>query len=558
MRGPSEGHPPGQPLGVSRGVAPAGDLVARLARIGILRSVWCDGRLCEPEAVEAVQLTGLAYDSRRVRPGACFVAVPGFHVDGHAYVVSAARQGAVLALVERPVPDAAVPQLVVANARRALAEAAAWWAGDPSLRLGIVGITGTDGKTTTGLLAARALRAAGIRTGLLGTALLTIGGVTEVNPEHVTTPEAPELQAALAAMEAAGDVAAVVETTSHGLALDRVAGIVYDAALFTNLSHEHLDLHGTFEAYRAAKVSLFERLGRGGPETLPAPALDGAARKPLGWGPLAVVNVDDPHAGHFLEAARRVGARVVTYGLGPEAEVRGTAIEETPSGLAVEVVGPAAGRVELRLVGRFNAANALAVVALGVGLGLDPALVRAGLAGVDRVPGRMERVELGQPFAVVVDYAHSPAALAAALEALAPIAGTGGGSLIAVFGSAGERDRAKRPVMGRIAAERCRLVVLTDEDPRGEDRMAILEEIAAGAEILGRRRGEDLLLVPDRRAAIRVAFERARPGDVVLLAGKGHERSIIGPTGAEPWDERAEAERALREIGYGAKPVRAE
>lgn len=543
------------PSELRAGAAPAGDLVARLTRIGLVRGAWLPGAPWRREAVEGIRLTGLAYDSRRVRPGACFVAVPGFHVDGHAFVVAAAAQGAVLAIVERPVPEAGIPQLLVTSARRALAEAAAWWAGDPSLRLGIVGITGTDGKTTTGLLAATALRAAGIPTGLLGTAVLDVGGETELNPEHVTTPEAPELQATLAAMERAGDVAAVVETTSHGLALDRVAGLVYDVAVLTNLSHEHLDLHGTFEAYRAAKVSLFERLNGGRPETLPAPALDRPPTKPLGWPPLAVVNADDPNASHFLRAARAAGARVVTYGLGPAAEVRGTAIEETPRGLAVEVLGPAPGRIELRLVGRFNVANALAVVALGVGLGLDPARVRAGLAGVDRVPGRMERVDLGQPFGVVVDYAHSPAALEVALDALAPLARAGGGGLVAVFGSAGERDRAKRPLMGRVAAERCRLVVLTDEDPRGEDRLAILEEIAAGAEAVGRRRGEDLLLVPDRRAAIRAAFERARPGDIVLLAGKGHERSIIGPSGPEPWDERAEAEGALRVLGYGPGPT---
>ncbi|HWP64023.1 MAG TPA: UDP-N-acetylmuramoyl-L-alanyl-D-glutamate--2,6-diaminopimelate ligase [Candidatus Binatia bacterium] len=535
-----------------RDPAAAGELIARLARIGQLKGAWLAGQAVAPEGFGGLRLAGLSADSRRVEPGDCFVAVPGFHVDGHAFVAAAAERGAVLALVERPVPEASIAQLLVTSARRALAEAAAWWAGDPSLRLGIVGITGTDGKTTTGLLAAAALRVAGIRTGLLGTAALAIGGTIEGNPEHVTTPEAPELQAALAAMERAGDVAAVVETTSHGLALDRVAGIVYDAAVLTNLSHEHLDLHGTFEAYRAAKVSLFERLNGGRPETLPAPALGGPPAKPLGWPPLAVVNADDPNASHFLRAARAAGAQVVTYGLGPAAEVRGTAVEETPRGLAVEVVGPAPGRVDLRLVGRFNVANALAVVALGVGLGLDPARVRAGLAGVDRVPGRMERVDLGQPFEVVVDYAHSPAALEVALEALAPLARAGGGGLVAVFGSAGERDRAKRPLMGRIAGERCRLVVLTDEDPRGEDRLAILEEIAAGAEAVGRRRGEDLLLVPDRRAAIRAALERARPGDVVLLAGKGHERSIIGPTGPEPWDERAEAEQALRELGYGA------
>jgi UDP-N-acetylmuramoyl-L-alanyl-D-glutamate--2,6-diaminopimelate ligase len=530
---------------------PARDLIGRLERIGQLRGARVGDRMVAPERLATVRIASLVADSRRVAPGACFVALPGFHVDGHAYVADAVAAGAALVVVERPVPGVTVPQLVVTSARRALAEAAAWWAGDPSLRLGIVGITGTDGKTTTGVLAAAALRAAGIPTGLLGTAVVTVGGRTVVNPEHVTTPEAPELQAALAAMERAGDAAAVVETTSHGLALDRVAGIVYDAAIFTNLSHEHLDLHGTFEAYRAAKRSLFERLNGGQPETLPAPAREAVPPKPLGWPPLAVVNGDDPSGAEFVAAAKRVGAAVLTYGLGRGCDLRAVAVETSAAGLRFDVVGPSPGPVELQLVGGFNVANALAVLALGAGLGLDPARVRAGLAAVDRIPGRMERVDLGQPFAVVVDYAHSPAALAVALDALAPLARAGGGGLVAVFGSAGERDRAKRPLMGRIAAERCRLVVLTDEDPRGEDRVAILEEIAAGAEAVGRRRGEAILIIPDRRAAIRAAFERARAGDVVLLAGKGHERSIIGPSGPEPWDERAEAERALRELGYG-------
>lgn len=533
----------------------AAELIGRLERIGQLRGAWLDGASVPPGRLAEVRLETVVADSRRAGPGACFVAVPGFHVDGHAFVTDAAARGAALAVVERPVPEAAAPQLVVANTRRALAEAAAWWAGDPSLRLGIVGVTGTDGKTTTGLLAAAALRAAGIPTGLLGTAVVTVGGLTELNPEHVTTPEAPELQATLAAMERAGDVAAVVETTSHGLALDRVAGIVYDAAILTNLSHEHLELHGTFEAYRAAKVSLFERLGGARADTLPAPALEGRPPKPLAWPPLAVVNADDPSAAHFVAAARGAGARVVTYGLTTEADVRATGLEATPSGLVfhVDVGGRRVGPVELRLVGRFNVANALAVLALGEGLGLDSERVRAGLRAVERVPGRMERIDLGQPFVVVVDYAHSPAALAVALDALAPLARPGAGC-IAVFGSAGERDRAKRPLMGRVAGERCRLIVLTDEDPRGEDRVAILEEIAAGAVSVGRRRGDEVLLIPDRRAAIRAAFRRARPGDVVLLAGKGHERSIIGPAGPEPWDERAEAERALRELGFGADP----
>jgi UDP-N-acetylmuramoyl-L-alanyl-D-glutamate--2,6-diaminopimelate ligase len=227
-------------------------------------------------------------------------------------------------------------------------------------------------------------------------------------------------------------------------------------------------------------------------------------------------------------------------------------VSEDADGLRADIEAPGgAGTLALRLAGRFNVHNALAVVALGEVLALDPAAVRSGLASVERVPGRMERIDVGQPFGVVVDFAHSPASLQAVLDLLAPAAAARGGGLIAVFGSAGERDTAKRPQMGRIAGERARLVVVTDEDPRGEDREAILDEIARGAESAGKRRGQDLQLIADRRTAIGTAFEAARSGDIVLLAGKGHERSIIGPDGERPWDERATALELLAELGYG-------
>ena len=245
---------------------------------------------------------------------------------------------------------------------------------------------------------------------------------------------------------------------------------------------------------------------------------------------------------------------MVTYGADAAATVRATSVEEDARRLKVAYAAPSGhASLELRLAGRFNVHNALAVVALGEGLGLDPAAVRAGLESVEGVPGRMERIDEGQPFAVVVDYAHSPASLQAVLDLLAPVAAAGGGGVIAVFGSAGERDTAKRAVMGRIAAERCRLVVVTDEDPRGEDRDAILREIVRGAEAAGGRAGVDVLAVADRREAIAAAFERAAPGDVVLLAGKGHEASILYADGPVPWDEAAAAREALAALGYGGR-----
>lgn len=523
---------------------PLGELVARLAGQGRLHGTRLDGQpvpTSEP-ALARVELTGVTHDSRAVRPGMLFVAIPGQRVDGHDFVPAAIEAGAAGVVVERPLAGVAAPQVVVADARRALATAAAWWYGDPSHQLTVVGITGTDGKTTTAYLAVAALEGAGLSTGMIGTIATRIGGRTEAHEVHATTPEAPELQAALRAMVDAGDRVAVVETTSHGLALDRVAEVVYDVAILTNVTHEHLELHGSWEAYRDAKLSLFDRLRDAGGVTKPEPVP-----------PAAIVNLDDPSAGLFIGTSRGAGARVITYGTEPAADVRATGVTENPRGVHADIVTPSgAAGIDLRLAGRFNVHNALAVVALGDALGLDPEGVRAGLTSLEVVPGRMERIEMGQPFSVIVDFAHSPASLQAVLELLAPTAAAQGGGIIAVFGSAGERDTAKRPQMGRIAGERARLVVLTDEDPRGEDRLAILDDIARGAEAAGRRRGHDLLLIADRREAIAAAFDAARPGDIVLLAGKGHERSIAGPDGEEPWDEKAVAQELL--IGQG-QPV---
>lgn len=515
---------------------PLGDLAARLAATGRLRGVrLADGRAAGSAALEGLAVAGVTNDSRAVVPGSLFVAIPGEWADGHDFAAAAVAAGATALVVERPLPTVAAAQLVVDRARPALATAAAWWYGDPSRSMTVIGITGTDGKTTTAYLAVAALEAAGRRTGMIGTIATRIGGETVAHEAHATTPEAPELQAALRAMVEAGDEAAVIETTSHGLAMDRVGDVDYDVAILTNLTHEHLELHGTWEAYRDAKLSLFARLH--------------------GPGTTGIINLDDPSAGVFVGVTREAGARVVTYGTQDAADIRATSVTEGPAGLRASIASPdGPATLELRLAGRFNVHNALAVIALGHALGLDPAATRAGLASVERVPGRMERLDIGQPFRVIVDFAHSPASLQAVLDLLAPTAAARGGGLIAVFGSAGERDTAKRPLMGRIAGERCRLVVVTDEDPRGEDREAILDAIARGAEAAGRRRGHDLMLIADRRAAIAAAFEAARPGDVVLLAGKGHERSISGPDGEEPWDEIAVAAEILAAMGYRGGP----
>ena len=448
-------------------------------------------------------------------------------------------------LVERPVPDVPVAQLVVGDVRSALASAAAWWYEDPSDALAVVGITGTDGKTTTSFLAVAALEAAGIATGMTGTAATRIGGVQTANEAHATTPEAPDLQRALKAMRVAGDAAAVIETTSHGLALGRVDAIAYDVAILTNLTHEHLELHGTWEAYRDAKLRLFEKLHRGA-------GVGRAGAKPLGWPATGIVNADDPSAGAFVGVAQEAGARVLTYGTDPAADVRATRIEEDQRRLRSPTTPrPARPSLELQLVGRFNVHNALAVVALGEAVGLDPAAVREGLASLPLVPGRMERIDAGQPFGVIVDFAHSPASLQTVLDLLAPLAASRGGGLIAVFGSAGERDTAKRPVMGRIAGERARIVVVTDEDPRGEDRTPSSTRSRAARRPPARAATTTCWSSPTGAPPSTPRSSVPDPATSSCSPARATSSAIIGPDGPIPWDERDEAEAALHRAGYG-------
>lgn len=513
---------------------PLSALVARLGALDLLVGL-------PPDADPAI--TRVTHDSRRVGPGTLFAALPGAHVDGHAFVPAAVAAGAAAVLVERPLVGVGIPQVVVRAPRPALAVAAAWVVGDPATRLGIVGITGTDGKTTTAWLIRSVLVACGASAGLLGTIDTVIGGRSLGNPERTTTPEAPELQERLAAMEAAGDGWAVVEATSHGLAQDRVGAIPWDVAVHTNITSEHLEFHGTLAAYRAAKRRLF---------TWEDPAISGI-HKP--WGRHAVVNRDDDAAGMLAEAAAAAGAVVHGYALSGAADVMARSIVPAGAGHRAIVRTPRwEAPVEVRLPGRFNVANALAAIATGEALGLDPEGIRAGIAALAAVPGRMERVDAGQPFLVVIDFAHTAASLAKVLDELGPIARRAGGGLIACFGSAGDRDRTKRPEMGAVAALRCRAIVLTDEDARTEDPSAILAEIAAGCVSTGRSPGPDLRLVPDRAGGIATAIGLAAPGDVVLVAGKGHETSIERDGVRHPWSEVAAVRRALAARGWGDAP----
>jgi UDP-N-acetylmuramoyl-L-alanyl-D-glutamate--2,6-diaminopimelate ligase len=470
------------------------------------------------------EVRALAADSRRVRPGTLFFAVPGEHVDGHDFVADAVAAGAIGVVVERELPDVAAPQLVVANARHALADAAYAWFGRPADRLRrIVGVTGTDGKSTVTALTTELLAAAGWRPGQVGTVSVRIGDETRANLDRTTTPEALELQDLLARMVAAGNDSVVMEATSHGLALGRTRNVRFDVGVVTNLTSEHLDFHGTLERYRAAKARLVEEA------------------------PIAVLNADDPSFDYFRARARD---RVLAFGIEAGADLRASDLRADAGGTTFRLDAPDwSGDVRLPLPGRFNVANALAALGVGVALELDLSAAAAALAGTAGVPGRMERVEAGQPFAVIVDYAHTEDSLRKVLGILRPLTA---GRLIAVFGSAGERDSTKRAPMGRVAAELADLVVVTDEDPRLEDRRAINEQVADGARSAGARDGVTLWVIDDRREAIGHAIRMAEAGDVVLLAGKGHEQSIIHGTEKRPWDDRTAAREALAASGWGS------
>lgn len=490
-------------------------------------------------------ITDLAYDSRQARPGGLFVAVRGYHVDGHDYVEQALARGAAAVVVDArhwQGPDPAGATLVaVENSRTALAPLAAARYGHPGLRLRVAGITGTKGKSTTTDLTAQALDG-GLRSGMISTVEFKVGERRWANKTRQSTPEAPEVQAMLAEMADAGCEVAVVEATSHALSAswNRLGGCLFDVAVFLNIGHEHLDYHGSFEQYRADKARLFELLGEAPPgRELPA-------HKREKW---AIANADDPNCDYFLDAAP-AAARRLTFGRGPRADVRAEAVHSGPAGSLLRVASPwGEAELELALPGPFNVGNALAAlcVALSQGVALDRAV--AALAAARAPRGRMQPVGLGQPFDVIVDYAHNPDSFEQVLGMLRPLVA---GRIIAVFGSAGERDVAKRPIQGEIAARYCDLLVLTDEDPRGEDRQAIIDQIAAGAERAGKRAGSGYLSIPDRAAAVRAAVAAAEPGDLVLLLGKGHEGNIIYADHSLPWDEAAEAAAALRERGYGA------
>ncbi len=482
--------------------------------------------LVAPERVVGIpvgEVTGLAYDSRRAGPGTVFFAIPGVHVDGHDFVAAAVDGGAIAVVTERELPGVAVPQLVVDRSRRALADAADGWFGRPSERLEVIGITGTDGKTTSSFLAVELLRAGGRRPGMIGTVAVDIGDSRSPNDDRTTTPEALELHELLARMVAAGNDTVVIEATSHGLALERTRNCRFAVGALTSVTSEHLEFHGSMEAYRSAKALLFAEA------------------------PTSILNADDAAVDFFRSRARD---RVLTYGIEADADLRATDVVADAGGSRFTLAAPGwVGAVSVPRPGRFNVSNALAALAIAHVEGVSWDVAVSALARTRGVPGRMERVDAGQPFALIVDYAHTADSLGKVLRMLGELSR---GRLIVVFGSAGERDPTKRAPMGRVAAELADLVIVTDEDPRLEDPRAINEQIAAGARAAGAADGERLWVIDDRRDAIARAIEMAAEGDVILLAGKGHEESIFYGTEKRAWDDRTVARQALASAGWGS------
>jgi UDP-N-acetylmuramoyl-L-alanyl-D-glutamate--2,6-diaminopimelate ligase len=456
-----------------------------------------------------VEILDLAYDTRRVSDGTLFFCVPGARADGHDLAAVAVAAGASALVVERPV-DAAVPQLVVESTRASMAVAADVFFGRPTERLAVAGVTGTNGKTTTTYLLRSIFEADGRSTGLVGTVEWVVGGATRAAPH--TTPEAIDLQRLFRDMLDAGDDAVALEASSHGSHYRRLDRVRFDALVFTNLTQDHLDLHGDMEAYFLAKRHLFTGI---------AP-------------PPAAVNVGDPYGRRLAEElASAHRAPLVTYGLRPEAEVRADGLDLGPKGSSFTAAGIP---IVTPLLGVFNVENVLGAVAAALLLDVDEGAIAAGVRAVTGVPGRFEGVDEGQDFAVVVDYAHTPGALETVLQAARPL---GDGRLTVVFGAGGDRDRDKRARMGEVARELADTVVVTSDNPRSEDPIAIVEAILQGA-------GTDVEVDPDRRSAIEGAIAGARTGDVVVIAGKGHEQGQEIAGVVHPFDDREVAREALR------------
>jgi UDP-N-acetylmuramoyl-L-alanyl-D-glutamate--2,6-diaminopimelate ligase len=501
---------------------------ASLIRSKRLTDLIASGWTLHRQPERPVIIHGLTHDSRRVRPGDLFVALRGGYADGHKFVAQAEARGAAALLVEEPVASP-LPQIVTSDSRAALATVAAALYDHPSRSIDVIGITGTDGKTTTSYLVEAILNAAGLPTGMIGTVGVRIGQDVLDHETRQTTPESDEIQHILRQMADAQVKCAIVEATSHGLDLHRLDEVEFRIGAVTNITREHLEHHGTVENYRRAKGILFERVA----------ACDGRA----------IINLDDEGA---REMRRFAGsAPIITYSMiGAEADITASAVELSVTGSRFRLTTPAgAAACVLPLVGGFNVANALCAAGVALAHGVDFGVIVGALSAAPSVPGRMASVDEGQPFRVIVDYAHTPESLTKVLQLLRSL--NPHSRLIGVSGSAGERDVGKRPLQGAVLHRLADLSIFTTEDPRYEDPETIIRDIAAGAIHAGGLEHTTFQCIVDREEAINYAFSLANPDDIVLLAGKGHEQSIIWGMEKRPWDEEAVARKLLREMGYG-------
>ena len=486
-----------------------------------------------------VEIASVAYDSRKVSPGSLFVAVEGFVTDGHEYVPQALNNGAVALVTEErksgpwsdPAAAGGVAAFTAPDTRKALADVAAAFYGFPARDLKVVGITGTKGKTTTTYLTSAVLEAGDRSTGLLSSVEFKIGAHFQVNGSQFTTPESLEVQELLRAMADEGAEYAVVESTSHGLKLNRLRNVEYDVGVFTNLYADHLDFHRNMQDYLESKGLLFRWLDE---------SVDKGIDK------TAVLNADDPNSVYLKEQTKK--ARVLTYGVKAEADVTAPGAELSDRGSRFKLRTPAGSIwIESPLAGLFNVYNSLAAATVGISQGISLEDIAEALHSVQGVPGRVERIENGQPFSVIVDYAHMPESLTSVLQALRPLTL---GRLMVVFGCGGDRDPGRRPGMGKAAAENADFTVICSDNPRTEDPLDIIEAIAEAMLAAGKHEGHDFVRIPDRRDAMKYAFENARAGDVVLVAGKGHEPYLIVGDQYLPWDDRQVAREVLTELGW--------
>lgn len=477
------------------------------------------------------QITGVEHDSRRVKSGDAFVAMRGESSDGNRYIEQAIASGAVAIITDSDRTPESAAWAKVGHGRRALAVVSANFYDHPAEKLAIAGITGTNGKSTTAFLLESILQAANRKTALVGTIEYHVAG--KILPAPHTTPEALELHRLFRDAVEAGATETVMEVSSHALAQQRTYGIPFDITVFTNLTRDHLDYHRTMEEYFAAKRILFEGCGTQAPR-------------------VSVLNADDEYGQQLIKFCKQRGSDVITYGIS-KADFHSAKLEVAPTGTCFQMITPDdLIPVQSPLIGRVNVQNILAASAATYARGCSAEAISTGISNLARVPGRFERVDCGQPFTVVVDYAHTDDALRNLTSLAREFVEPGGGRVITVFGCGGDRDRAKRPLMGGAAGKGCDFVVLTSDNPRSEDPLAIINDAVVGLQ----RSHAKYAIEPDRRAAIHLALSKANPGDIVLIAGKGHEKVQISRAGTAPFDDAQVAAEALQTLGFGQPAAR--